>query len=134
MKYILSILIFISGTLHAQYSLKVKREDNRFLFFQNGVKKDTIIKDQTDLFRIHFPDSIQHHLIIHLQNAQFLKIKGDSVFRLTYIPGMKYSLSKPDTLYIPLLEGVCEPSKRIQIDIKNLKTDKVILHNTFIVK
>lgn len=83
---------------------------------------------------VHFPDSIRHRLAIHLQNAQLVRTSSDSIFRLTYIPGMKYSLSKPDTSYIPLLEGICEPSKTISIEIKNIPTRQVLLRNTFFVK
>lgn len=118
----------------AQQKIKIKKVDNTFLFLQAGTKNDTVIKNQTDLFRIHFPDSARHQLVIHIQNAQFMKTKNDSLFRLAYIPGMKYSLSKPDTAYISLLEGICESSKNIVIAIKDVKTHKTILQHNFIVK
>lgn len=120
--------------IQAQQIIRVRHEDNRFLFFQTGAKSDTIVKNNGDLFRIHFPDSIQHRLAVHLQNARLIQTAGDSLFRLAYIPGMKYSLSKPDTAYIPLLEGICEPSKVISIEIKDIPTRKTLLRNTFFVK
>ncbi|MES2133298.1 MAG: hypothetical protein V4506_13205 [Bacteroidota bacterium] len=134
MKYLSFLFLLFCLTSKAQQKIKVKKEDNRFFFFQTGVKNDTVIKHKTDLFRIHFPDSAQQQFVIHIQNAQFIKTKNDSLFRLAYIPGMKYSLSKPDTAYIPLLEGICESSKNIVIVIKNIKTHKTILQNNFIVK
>lgn len=132
--YLSSLLLLSSSMMTAQQTIKVKRTDNRFLFFQTGAKNDTIIKNKSDLFMVHFPDSTQHRLVIHLRNGQLMKTANDSLFRLTYIPGMKYSLSKPEEDYMPLLEGICDPEKIITIDIKNLRTGKVILHNTFIVK
>ena len=132
--YLPALLLFSSPVMEAQQIIKVKRTDNRFLFFQAGNKNDTIIKHKSDLFMVHFPDSAQHSLVIHLRNGQLMKTASDSLFRLAYIPGMKYSLSKPEEEYTPLLEGICEPEKIITIDIKNLSTGKVILHNTFIVK
>lgn len=128
------ILMLSTLAVHAQQKIKIRHEDNRFLFFQTGAKTDTIARNKSDLFRIHFPDSIQHRLVIHLENAQLIRTDNDSLFRLAYIPGMKYSLSKPDTAYIPLLEGICEPSKTISIEIKNIPTRKVLLRNTFFVK
>ncbi len=126
--------MFGSLVVQAQQKIKVRHEDNRFLFFQMGAKSDTIARNKSDVFVVHFPDSIQHRLVIHLQNAQLVKAAGDSLFRLAYIPGMKYSLSKPDTAYIPLLEGICEPSKTISIEVKTIPARKVLLRNTFFVK
>ena len=132
--YTFALLLLSSMLLNAQQTIKVKREDNRFLFYQTGTKNDTIIKNKSDLFRVHFPDSIQHRLVIHLRNGQLVKTKNDSLFRLLYIPGMKYSLSKPDTAYISLLEGICDTEKTISIEVKNIPTRQVLLRNTFIVK
>lgn len=133
-KFVFVILTLSSLAIQAQQKIKIRHEDNRFLFFQTGAKSDTIVRNKSDLFLIHFPDSIQHRLVIHLQNAQLIRAAGDSLFRLAYIPGMKYSLSKPDTAYVPLLEGICEPSKTISIEVKNIPTRKILLHNTFFVK
>lgn len=133
-KFIISILLFSSLTSQAQQSIKVRRADNRFLFFQTGAKSDTIARNKGDLFVVHFPDSIQHRLVIQLQNGQLIKTSSDSLFRLAYIPGMKYSLSRPDTAYIPLLEGICEPLKIISIEVKDIPTRNVLLRNTFFVK
>lgn len=134
MKYLSFLCLLCCLNTRAQQKIKVKKADNTFLFLQAGAKNDTVIKNQTDLFRIHFPDSARHQLVIHIQNAQLMKTKNDSLFRLAYIPGMKYSLSKPDTAYISLLEGICESSKNIVISIKDVKTHKTILQHNFIVK
>ena len=134
MKNSIYIFLFFSFTLKAQYTLKVKREDNRFLFFQLGQKSDTITKNKTDLFLIKLPDSLKTNIQIYLNNGQFIKTEKDSIYQLKPIPGMKYSHSKPDSVFNTLLEGHCNPSKLIDIEFRNTLTQKPFLKNKFIVK
>jgi hypothetical protein len=134
MRFICSILLFISFSASAQYSLKVKKEDNRFLFFQRGIKTDTIIKNKSDLFYIKLPDSLKKNIQIFLKNGQFIKTDTDTLYRLIHISGMKYSHSKPDSVFNTLLEGNCTPSKNISIEFINTKTQDAFLKNIFIVK
>ncbi len=134
MRFICSILLFISFSASAQYSLKVKKEDNRFLFFQKGIKTDTIIKNKSDLFYIKLPDSLKNNIQIFLKNGQFIKTDTDTLYRLIHISGMKYSHSKPDSVFNTLLEGNCTPSKNISIEFINTKTQGAFLKNIFIVK
>ena len=134
MKNSIYILILFSFSLKAQYSIKVKREDNRFLFFQLGQKSDTIIKNKSDLFLIKLPDSLKTNIQIFLNNGQFIKTDKDSIYQLKLILGMKYSHSKPDSLFNTLLEGHCNPSKIISVEFVNTKTQKSFLKNNFIVK
>lgn len=128
------LIVFTAFSVYAQSTIKVKREDNRFLFYQISAKKDTILKNKSDLFLIKIPDSLKHVLRIHLNNGQFIKTKKDSIFQLIPIAGMKYSHSKPDTIFNTLLEGNCTPSKTITIDFINIHNNKLILSNKFIVK
>lgn len=134
MRFSYSILLCISLSASAQYSIKVKREDNRFLFFQLGQKSDTIVKNKSDLFLIKLPDSLKSNIQIFLNNAQFIKTDKDSIYELKPIAGMKYSHSKPDSVFNTLLEGHCNPSKTITIEFINTKTQKSLLKNNFIVK
>ncbi len=134
MKYLFSILLFISFSSHAQYAVKIKKEDNRFLFFQKGIKTDTIIKKKSDVFYIKLPDSLKQDIQIYIKNGQFVKTDNDTLYRLIPISGMKYSHSKPDSVFNTLLEGHCEPSKTISIEFINTKTQNVFLKNNFIVK
>ncbi len=134
MKNSIYIFLFFSCSLKAQQTIKVKREDNRFLFFQLGQKSDTIIKNKTDLFLIKLPDSLKTNIQIYLNNGQFIKTEKDSIYQLKAIPGMKYSHSKPDSVFYTLLEGHCNPSKTISIEFINSKTQKPFLKNNFIVK
>lgn len=134
MKLICSILLFITISSSAQYALKVKKEDNRFLFFQKGIKSDTIIKNTSDIFYIKLPDSLKHNIQIFLKNGQFVKTDNNTLYRLIPISGMKYSHSKPDSVFNTLLEGNCPPSKTISIEFMNTKTQRAFLKNIFIVK
>ena len=134
MKNGIYILVLFSFSLKAQYTLKVKREDNRFLFFQLGQKSDTIIKNRNDLFLIKLPDSLKTNINIFLNNGQFIKTDKDSIYQLKPIAGMKYSHSKPDSLFNTLLEGYCNPSKLISVEFINTKAQKSFLKNNFIVK
>ena len=120
--------------MHGQYAIKVKKEDNRFLFFQLGTKSDTIIKNKSDLFHIKLPDSLKNNIQIFLKNGQFIETKKDSIYRLRSVPGMKYSHSKPDSVFQTLVEGNCPPSKIITIELINTHTQQRILKNNFIVK
>jgi len=134
MKNSIYIFVLFSFSLQAQYSIKVKREDNRFLFFQLGQKSDTIIKNKSDLFLIKLPDSLKTNIQIFLNNAQFIKTDNDSIYLLKPIAGMRYSHSKPDSTFNTLLEGYCNPSKTVSIEFINTMTQKTFLKNNFIVK
>lgn len=134
MKYLFFILVSVSFSLHAQFTVKVKKEDNRFIFFQLGAKTDTIVKNKSDQFILHLPDSLKNNIGIFLSNGQLVKTNQDSIYRLRPIPGMKYSHSKPDTAFITLLEGNCTPSKTITVEFINTQTQSRILLNKFMVK
>lgn len=128
------IFLLISCSINAQNNIKIKKEDNRFLFFQIGLKNDTIIKNKTDLFLIKFPDSLKTVLRMDIENAKFTKLKNANTYQLSYILGMKYSHIIKDTIIETLVEGVSQNSKIITISIKNIKTSKVLMSNKFIVK
>jgi hypothetical protein len=134
MKNCIYLIIFFSFSVKAQYSLKVKREDNRFLFFQFGQKADTISKNKSDLFIIKLPDSLKNNIQIIVKNGRFFKTKNDSTFQLMLISGMMYSHNKPDTIFNTLVEGNCTPSNIIDVNFVNSLTKKSILKNKFVVK
>lgn len=134
MKYIFSISLLLSLSLKAQYSVKIKREDNRFIFFQIGTKSDTIIKNKSDLFLIKLPDSLKNDIRIFLKNGQFIATNKDSLYQLRPVPGMKYSHAKPDSIFETLVEENCPPSNTITIEFINIQTQRRILQNNFIVK
>lgn len=130
----IGILVFFYNLLPAQNIIKLKRGDNRFVFYQQGPKTDTIVKSKSDGFYIHFPDSSKYQMRMDVVNARFAKTSNDSLFRLIPISGMKYSHTLVDTAFGTLLEGNCALSKKIEVKIVNTKTQKVILQNTFIAR
>jgi hypothetical protein len=135
MKLLIVIFYCISCfSLHAQFSVKVKKEDNRLLFFQVGTKADTIVKNKSDKFVLHFPDSLKNNISVFLSNGQLVKTESDSIYLFRPVPGMKYSHSKPDTAFVTLLEGNCPPSKIITVEFINTQTQSRILLNKFMVK
>ncbi len=136
MKSILSVIILLALTLHvnAQKVIKVKKEDNRFLFFQTGTQTDILVKDKSDLFYIKLPDSLKHHLQIIVENAQFKRTANDTLFKLIPIRGMKYSHTLIDTSFQTLVEGTCLPSQTIKLEVINTKTKKALLQNKFLAK
>lgn len=124
----------ICQSVNAQYALKVKKEDNRFLFFQMGTQTDILIKDKTDLFYIKLPDSLKHNLKIIVENGHLTKTTNDTIFKLIPIKGMKYSHTMVDTSFQTLLEGTCPFSSTIKLEIINIKTKKALLQNKFLAK
>lgn len=134
MKFIYPLLLLLSHSASAQYSFKVKKEDNRFLFFQTGTKSDTIIKNKSDLFLIKLPDNLKKDIRIFVKNAQFISTIKGSLYQLRPVPGMKYSHSKTDSIFETLVEGNCPPSNIITIEFTNTQTQRRILQNNFIVK
>lgn len=130
----IGILVFFCNSLCAQQTIKVRRGDNRFVFYQQGAKTDTIVKNKSDNFYIHFPDSLKYQIRMDAANARFVKTNNDSLFRLMPISGMKYSHTLVDTSFTTLLEGNCPLSKKIEVRIVNTQTQKVILQSTFIAK
>lgn len=136
MKLLLTIFFFtFSIVLHAQEKLKIKREDNRFLFYQMGNKNDTIVLNKSDLFFIKLPDSLKQSLQINISNGLFKAINKDSlIYQLQIVKGMKYSHTKPDSIFMTLLEGNCIPSHKIEINFLNTVTRKIIFKNTFFTK
>ena len=135
-KLLLTIFFFTcSIAFRAQEKVKIKREDNRFLFYQIGIKSDTIMPHQSDLFFIKLPDSLKQNLQINVANGLFKSVYKDSlIYQLQIVKGMKYSHTKPDSLFITLLEGNCTPSPKIEINFLNTSTQKIIFKNIFFTK
>lgn len=69
-----------------------------------------------------------------MTNGQLVKTEKDSIYQLKPIAGMKYSHSKPDSIFNTLLEGHCNPSKTISIEFINTNTQKAFMKNNFIAK
>ncbi len=134
MKFLSLLFIVLTFSSLAQSKIKIVREDNRLLFFQVGTKNDTVIKNKMDLFLIHIPDSIKKHTQLFVTNGQFMTVGNDSIYKLKFVSGMKYSHSKPDSVFNTLVEGNTTRSKVITVKLNNTATQKTIFTNTFFVK
>jgi hypothetical protein len=129
---ILFLILIIS--CKSQQIVKIKKEDNRLLFFQIREKNDTIVKNKTDLFFIKLPDSLKNAIKINIENGKFFKSNNENIYKLTYIKNMKYSQKIKDTVLESLLEGVSQNPNKISVTFKNVKTSQIILHNNFFLK
>lgn len=119
----------------AQQKLHVKKQDNRFLFYQLSKQNDTIIANKNDLFLMKLPDSLQKQLTITIENGLLRRIYKDSlIYQLQYINGMKYSHQKIDSSYTTQLEGICSATKQITFSIYNNQKRKEVFRNLFWVK
>ncbi len=136
MKYTLLItLLTLSLLINAQEVIKIKREDNRFLFHQIEKKSDTISATNYNQFFIKLPDSLRNVLQINIENGLFKSTnKNSNNYQLVFVRGIKYSHNKPDSIFNTLLEGSCVPSQKIKITIYNTLSQKTLLTNTLIVK
>ena len=119
------------------------KKDRPFVFFQQGIKKDTITQNKGDLFYLQVPDSLVSNLVISVENAKLDNISGDTLIRLTYVKGHKYESfftkeenSKGEGVhkFTTAVNGASSvPEKEIRVTfIDKLKNGKVILENRFI--
>lgn len=134
MRYIFIFFLFVTFPAKAQYQVKIKKEDNRFLFFKLGNKLDSLINKDNNLFYIKLPDNNKKNISIFIENGQFVKTTNDTIYQILFIPGMKYSHSKKDSIFNTLVEGTCNVSNIIKIDFYDTYTNKSILKNQFTIK
>lgn len=143
------LLLFLSGSfLYSQENNKVKiRPQDQVYFFKIGEGKDSlIVKDKTDLFYYKISDNKKPAIELRIYNATFQKTNQETVFKLIPTPGMKYRFvyTEKNNTTVPKgklpeckeqieVDGTTE-IKEIKIELFDLKTDKVVLTNTFIYK
>jgi hypothetical protein len=60
------------------------------VFFQQGVKKDSISKNNGDVFYLLVPDSLKELVSIAVDNGRLLPTGNDSLVTLSYLPGISY--------------------------------------------
>jgi hypothetical protein len=134
MRYIFILFLYITFSIKAQYQVKIKKEDNRFLFFKLGNKLDSLISKNNNLFYIKLPDNNKKNISIFVENGQFVKTSNDTIYQILFIPGMKYSHSKKDSTFNTLVEGTCSISNIIKIDFYDTNSNKSILKNQYSIK
>ncbi len=128
----------------AQYPLKFKKVNTQFAFYLLGKKSDTL--KNNSLFLLIVPDSLKPNFSLKITNARFDKTGNDSIYKLSYLPGLNYELlfvkeekaiekSRIET-YNPqcLINGANEEGKsKVNFECYNRKENKSILKNTFII-
>jgi hypothetical protein len=89
--------VLLAVPLHAQEPLTVRvRKIHNLVFFQEGVKSDSLIKNRSDIFRMVIPDSLKGKIAIETDNAILRKTDSDSLVKIEYLPGLNYR-----TIYEP---------------------------------
>ncbi len=133
---------FYSQTIH---TIRFKKSHQLIYFFQKGIKSDTIVKAQSDVFYLIVPDSLKPYISILVDNAQLLPTQNDSLVRINYLPGFNYeslfvrannTTKKPDGKPPPqlqtLVNGTSALAKnQIRIKIVNKQEDEQVLENVF---
>ncbi len=124
-------------------TIKVKKSQDKFYFYQKGNKKDTISKTEGDQFYLIVSDSLKKNLSIFIENGKLVKNSNDSLYFFKYIKGMRYESlfqqkesklgTLPDYQYVNLVNGVSvQPVNTIIILFKLNKESKPFLENRFI--
>lgn len=117
--------------------IRAKRESG-LIFFQKGAKSDTLVKNKSDLFYVYVPDSLRKNYSILTENGQLQPAQADSVFKFTYLYGLKYEslfikvAYNYQTALRTLINGTSAiESNKIRIQVFDKKEEKVILENVF---
>jgi hypothetical protein len=161
-KKISLIIYFIIGycfTIPAQKTevLKVKKEQTNFIFYQLGVKSDSVYPRKNNDFVLALPDSILFDTEIKVTNGRLSYDPRNKTFNFQFLPTMNYRhfLSNDEQLkkfspeeidvlkkspkvfgdkyYITQVNGSNNNTTRqITIEFYNTKTGKVFLKNTFL--
>lgn len=145
--YFLCAYFVFSNCSSAQNEEKIrfKKEQGFVYFFQKGQYRDTLQKNQGDVFYLIVPDSLKPYLSIQVDNAQLLKTENDSLVSVNYVKGFNY-----ESLYIAiepaaktktkqkafefktLVNGVSMvQTNRIEIKFLDKREKSVLLKNTF---
>jgi len=143
------LLIFILLILHVSSAfsqnpdlIHLKREKT-FLFFQKGIKSDSIAKNSRDVFYLIVPDSMKESLSIVIDNGRLRPAANDSLQQLEYLQGLKYEhlyqKSRDQQVatfrLLSLINGTSElAANKIRIRFFNKKDNQVMLENIFFYK
>lgn len=145
----LIIFLFLSTAplLQAQEpaTIRFAREKNQLYFFQTGEKSDTISKGRGDLFFMVIPDTLKNVLRINIDNALMEPGSGDSLYRLLYMPGLRYELifidsvkalpgDKNEVFYrlkVRINGAALLPAPVIRIEFVDRRRDRRLLENDF---
>jgi hypothetical protein len=148
-----AFLFFIFGsTITAQQNATIRfKKSKGLVFFQDGLKRDTISRNSGDLFYLLVPDSLKPMLIIATDNGRFAQTDNVSIYRLIPVTGHKYEMfyvednavqsegnrlaEKEKKSYIlkSFINGLsAEPGNKIKVQIIDRSAGSVLLENRFV--
>jgi len=114
------------------------KKEKPLLFFQKGVKSDTIIKNKNDVFYLSVPDSLESSISIQVENGRLEPLAKDTLIKLVYLKGLKYESlflrteGKRSSEFKTLINGASElENSLIRIRLFDRRSGKVILENLF---
>lgn len=138
----LVVLLFLPGWLRAQKneSIHFARDSDRLIFFQKGVKKDTLPEHSE--FYLLVPSLLKGDLSIQIDNASLTTI-NDSTATLDHRPGLAYesyylnkgSVKKPEWTFRVGINGT-SPGQTNEVTIRFVDKVKqeILLENKFIIR
>lgn len=114
------------------------KKEGSFIFFQKGIKSDSIIKNKSDRFYLYLPDSLRQTISVLTENGQFQRAVNDTIFKFVYLPGLKYesfytvSESKNKYDFKTLINGASDFGvNKVRIQIFDKQSGTTVLENVF---
>lgn len=145
--YILFFLSTISSFSQSDTKAIKVRKESAVYFFQKGEERDTVSLNKSDLFYFIVPDSLKGYYSLIVDNGHLIPTKGDTLFQLKYLSGLKYeclydrketgSLKKNKVVweFKTLINGTTDfETNKIRVLLINRKKDKVFLEKNFFYK
>lgn len=99
----LILIIFFSFSIKAQEiheKIKIKKSDYSIYFFQTGKATDTISSSSNNTFFLKSGNARKCKSVIEVYNGRLSEIKKDSLYELSYMPGMNYRHLFKDSLIV----------------------------------
>lgn len=98
--HIFILFIAFPFLLHSQEihdKIKIKKSDYSIYFFKIGNTSDSVITSSNNQFILKMGNSRKCKAVIEVYNGRLSEIKKDSLYKLSYMPGMNYRHLFKDT-------------------------------------
>lgn len=134
------LFLFSSVLTKGQESFKVRKQ-GELVFYQKGIKRETIDAREGTLFYLRVPAELQPKVLIHIDNAQLISI-NDTIFKLRFVRGVKYECAyvlndesdktKQKREYKVMINGSSDFEKnKIRITFVDDERKETLLENIF---
>lgn len=129
-------LFLLPGAVQAQTPIKVKKQ---LVFYQKEKATDTISNSKGNVFYYFVPDSMKRQVLVHVENGKLDAVSGDTLLKITYLPGLVYegifvnkeNYPESPLVFRCLINGVSTLDKpKLTIRIVN-KKDKVFFDHEY---